>query len=153
PPPRDLAASTATWPLDTSADGPALFDFLSLRGPVRRTPKLDALLAALRPGPGSPAGELGAGGSRHIHTHFRYARDVTLASSPIDDILDQSQGVCQDFTHLMIAILRSFGVPARYVSGYIHRPEQESQSHAWCEAWLPDLRWVGVDPTNDALID
>jgi transglutaminase-like putative cysteine protease len=48
----------------------------------------------------------------------------------------------------MIAVLRSHGVPARYVSGYIHRPNKESQSHAWCEAWLPGLNWVGFDPTN-----
>jgi len=61
--------------------------------------------------------------------------------------------VCQDFAHLMIAVLRSFEVPARYVSGYIHRPNKESQSHAWCEVWLPDLGWVGVDPTNDCLAD
>jgi transglutaminase-like putative cysteine protease len=53
----------------------------------------------------------------------------------------------------MLAILRSFGVPARYVSGYIHREGEESQSHAWCEAWLPDLGWVGLDPTNDSLVD
>ena len=79
-------------------------------------------------------------------------RDVTLASSPVDDVLEQGKGVCQDFTHLMIAVLRSFGVPARYVSGYIHRPNRESQSHAWCEVWLPGLGWVGIDPTNDCLV-
>jgi transglutaminase-like putative cysteine protease len=43
-------------------------------------------------------------------------------------------------------------VPSRYVSGYVHRPGQESQSHAWCEAWLPELGWLGVDPTNDRLV-
>ena len=74
---------------------------------------------------------------------------MTDASSPIDDVLAHGKGVCQDFAHLMIAMLRSFGVPARYVSGYIHRPNKESQSHAWCEVWLPDLGWVGFDPTND----
>jgi transglutaminase-like putative cysteine protease len=87
---------------------------------------------------------------RYIHGHFTYAKQATLASSPIDDVLSHGRGVCQDFTHLMIALLRSFGVPARYVSGYIHREGKESQSHAWCEAWLPDLGWVGVDPTNDS---
>jgi transglutaminase-like putative cysteine protease len=46
-------------------------------------------------------------------------------------------------------VLRSLGVPARYVSGYIHRPEKQSQSHAWCEALLSDTGWVGIDPTND----
>src|SRR5262249_47095411 len=50
------------------------------------------------------------------------------------------------------AVLRSFDVPARYVSGYIHRPNKDSQSHAWCEAWVPDLGWLGIDPTNDCLV-
>ena len=91
--------------------------------------------------------------SQYIHEHFEYAKAVTQASSPIDDVLATGKGVCQDFAHLMIGVLRSFGVPARYVSGYIHRPSKERQSHAWCEAWLPDLGWVGIDPTNDRLVD
>ncbi len=54
----------------------------------------------------------------------------------------------------MISILRAYEVPAlRYVSGYIHRPGKESQSHAWCEAWLPEMGWVGLDPTNDCVTD
>ena len=89
----------------------------------------------------------------HIHRNFRYARDVTLAASPVDEVLEKGKGVCQDFAHLMIALLRSLGVPVRYVSGYIHRPNRESQSHAWCEAWLPDLGWIGVDPTNTRVVD
>ena len=86
--------------------------------------------------------------AEYIRGNFEYARDVTDATSPIDHLLTHRRGVCQDFTHLMIAILRSFGVPARYVSGYIHRPNKESQSHAWCEVWLPDIGWTGFDPTN-----
>ncbi|MCI0641765.1 MAG: transglutaminase family protein [Gemmataceae bacterium] len=89
----------------------------------------------------------------YISTHFEYARAVTHASSPIDDVLAHGKGVCQDFAHLMIAILRFFGLPARYVSGYIHRPNKESQSHAWCEAWLPDVGWIGMDPTNNQQVD
>ncbi len=90
--------------------------------------------------------------SDHIRRHFEYAPYTTLANSPIDDVLEQGKGVCQDFTHLMIAVLRSFGVPARYVSGYIHRPNEDSQSHAWCEVWLPELGWFGIDPTNDSFV-
>lgn len=149
---RDLSASTAAYPLDLSAAPLELLDFLHLRGPVAHTPKLDPLLADLRPAGGGVA-DLILAVSAAIHTRFQYAKDVTLASSPIDDVLTHGKGVCQDFTHLMIAVLRSFGVPARYVSGYIHRQDTESQSHAWCEAWLPDLGWVGIDPTNDALVD
>jgi transglutaminase-like putative cysteine protease len=111
------------------------------------------VLEQLRPQPGVRAGQWLVEVSRFIHTRFEYAPQVTLASSPIDDVLSHGKGVCQDFTHLMIAILRSWDVPARYVSGYIHRTNKESQSHAWCEAWLPGLGWVGIDPTNDQIPD
>jgi transglutaminase-like putative cysteine protease len=150
---RDLSGSGATYPLDGDGLPLELLDFLHLRGPARHTPKLEPLLDSLRPRVGEPLAPLVTNVCTHIHTNFEYARHVTLASSPIDDVLSHGKGVCQDFTHLMIAILRSFGVPARYVSGYIHREGQESQSHAWCEAWLPDLGWVGLDPTNDSLVD
>jgi transglutaminase-like putative cysteine protease len=149
PRPRALADSAARWPLDVSAGGLGLFDFLHLRGPVRRTPMLDPVVRTLQPAVGEAAGAVVARVSRYIHENFTYAKHATLASSPIDDVLTHGRGVCQDFTHLMIAILRSFDVPARYVSGYIHREGKESQSHAWCEVWLPDLGWTGIDPTND----
>jgi transglutaminase-like putative cysteine protease len=151
--PRDLGCSRALWPIPHEDAGLDALDFLQFRGSVRATPKLAPLLDALRPRRGTPVVELVRSVARHLHGHFQYARDVTLASSPVDEILDKGKGVCQDFAHLMIAVLRSLDVPARYVSGYIHRPNKESQSHAWCEAWVPDLGWVGIDPTNDRVID
>src|SRR5262249_26468956 len=123
------------------------------RGPVRPSPLLAPVLDDVRPRPGTPLTELVPEVAHYIHSRYEYARDVTLATSPIDDVLKHKKGVCQDFTHLMIALLRSLGVPARYVSGYIHRENKESQSHAWCEAWLPGAGWCGVDPTNDRVID
>ena len=123
-------------------------DFLPLRGPVRRTPLLEPLLAELRPLPRMRVGMWVCQVAETIRGRFEYARDVTDATSPIDHLLQHRKGVCQDFTHLMIAILRSHGVPARYVSGYIHRENKDSQSHAWCEVWLPDVGWTGFDPTN-----
>jgi transglutaminase-like putative cysteine protease len=123
--------------------------FLSLGGPVRYTSRLDSLLEKLRPQPGMSLTDVVMRIAGHICENFTYAKDVTLASSPIDDVLREGKGVCQDFTHLMIALVRSFGIPARYVSGYIHRPNNESQSHAWCEVWLPDVGWYGIDPTNN----
>jgi transglutaminase-like putative cysteine protease len=130
-----------------------VLDFVKFRGPVRQTPRLEPLLALLQPRNGMSLGELVAQVAQYISSHFEYARHVTLASSPIDDVLERGKGVCQDFTHLMIALLRSFELPARYVSGYIHRPNKESQSHAWCEVWLPDLGWYGIDPTNNRSVD
>jgi transglutaminase-like putative cysteine protease len=149
----DLVASQSRYPVNEEPVDLDSLDFLKLRGPVRTTPRLTALIEALKPVAGTPLAEVAAGVCRYIHNHFEYARDVTLVNSPIDDLLEQGKGVCQDFTHLMIALLRSFAVPARYVSGYIHRAKQESQSHSWCEVWLPDLGWVGFDPTNDCVVN
>jgi transglutaminase-like putative cysteine protease len=123
-------------------------DYLALRGPVRRTPLLEPVRAAVAPRPRTRVGMWVCQVAEHIRSQFEYARDVTDASSPVDHILTHGKGVCQDFTHLMIAVLRSYSVPARYVSGYIHRENKDSQSHAWCEVWLPDAGWTGFDPTN-----
>jgi transglutaminase-like putative cysteine protease len=150
---RDLASSTAVYPMTRETLDLDVLDFLRLGGPTRPTPRLTPLLDELRPQPGMRLSQLVSRVAQYIRDHFEYARDVTLATSPIDDVLEQGKGVCQDFTHLMIAILRSFEVPARYVSGYIHRPGKESQSHAWCEVWLPDLGWLGIDPTNNRPVD
>jgi transglutaminase-like putative cysteine protease len=83
---------------------------------------------------------------------------VTEADSPIDLALEQGRGVCQDFAHIMIAICRGWGLPARYVSGYLFtdRAHDNDRSdpdatHAWVEVFLPSLRWVGLDPTNNLM--
>jgi len=79
--------------------------------------------------------------------------------SSIDRALEGKQGVCQDFAHIFIALVRQLGVPTRYVSGYLfHRGEGNDRSaddatHAWVECLLPDYGWVGFDPTNNLLGD
>jgi transglutaminase-like putative cysteine protease len=153
PRPRDPRTSRAVYPVNLEHADMEVWDFLKLGGLVRASARLGPVLEGLRPSLGMPAVEFVVDAGHYICGHFEYARDVTLASSPVDDLLKHGKGVCQDFTHLMIAVLRSFDVPARYVSGYIHRPNKESQSHAWCEAWVPDLGWFGIDPTNDRLVD
>ncbi|MGB7342425.1 MAG: transglutaminase family protein [Phototrophicaceae bacterium] len=93
-----------------------------------------------------------------IYNAFSYQSGVTRADSPIDVALQSRSGVCQDFTHIMLTMLRNVGIPARYVSGYLfHRVEEndrsdEDASHAWLEAWLPELGWVGFDPTNNLIV-
>ena len=91
-----------------------------------------------------------------FHT-FTYAQSETRVDSPIDDALKARAGVCQDLAHIMIALARRIGIPCRYVSGYLspgtdHRDRSaEGATHAWAEAYLPTLGWVGFDPTNDVL--
>lgn len=144
----NLAEFAGRFPVALDSAPCEMLDFLPYRGPVCDTPLLSPLLDALAPASGDSVGEWVVRVGNYIHEHFEYARDVTDFTSPIDDLLKIGKGVCQDFAHLMIAVLRSNNVPARYVSGYIHRENKESQSHAWCEAWLPGLGWIGFDPTN-----
>jgi transglutaminase-like putative cysteine protease len=88
---------------------------------------------------------------------FTYAQSETHVDSPIDDALKARAGVCQDLAHIMIALARRIGIPCRYVSGYLspssdsHDRSAEGATHAWAEAYLPTLGWVGFDPTNDVL--
>jgi transglutaminase-like putative cysteine protease len=86
-----------------------------------------------------------------ISRDFTYDRTVTTVYSAVDEVLALRAGVCQDFAHLFVAVARAMGVPARYVSGYIHDPDVRggtTASHAWAEAWVPDRGWVGFDATH-----
>ncbi len=92
-----------------------------------------------------------------IYHAFEYAPGSTHVHSPVDDALRTRRGVCQDFAHIMIALARMLGIPCRYVSGYLfHRAEDHDRSeadatHAWVEALLPGVGWVGFDPTNNLI--
>ena len=145
----DWGTSRSTWPLNPEQYCIECMDFLRPGGPITQTTRLIPVLKMVEPKEGMRIVDFISTVSAYIHNSFIYAKAVTGASSPIEHVLEQGKGVCQDFAHLMIALLRSFGVPARYISGYIHRPNQESQSHAWCEAWVPDMGWLGIDPTNN----
>jgi transglutaminase-like putative cysteine protease len=85
-----------------------------------------------------------------ISREFTYDRTVTNVYSAVDDVLALKAGVCQDFAHLFIAVARDMGVPARYVSGYIHTQGESATaaSHAWAEAWVPGRGWIGFDATH-----
>jgi transglutaminase-like putative cysteine protease len=91
-----------------------------------------------------------------IYNLFAYVPNSTKVDSPIEEALEARQGVCQDFSHIMITLVRRLHVPCRYVSGYMfHRDEAdkdrslEGASHAWVEALVPRLGWVAFDPTNN----
>ena len=96
-----------------------------------------------------------------IHADFAYDPEATCVSTPVAEVLKERRGVCQDFAHLAIACLRSIGLAARYVSGYIETvppPGKErllgaDASHAWLAVWVPEHGWVDFDPTNDVVPD
>jgi transglutaminase-like putative cysteine protease len=140
-----------------------VYDFLRFRSPVKDVPGVRELarrhpVADPRSGPAvEQALEQLA---LTISQEFTYDRAVTDVYSSVDEVLELRAGVCQDFAHLFIAVARAMGVPARYVSGYIHSPRGgagrervssrrvASASHAWAEAWVVGRGWVGYDATH-----
>ena len=92
-----------------------------------------------------------------IYEWFDYVPKATRVDSPIDHAIEARKGVCQDFAHIMIALVRHVRIPCRYVSGYVyprsaHQDRSaEGATHAWVEALLPQLGWVGFDPTNNLI--
>jgi transglutaminase-like putative cysteine protease len=131
----------------------------------------DSPMAPADPGAGAyaaasfPAGRPVLAGlmdlTSRIRREFTFRAGVTTISTPVARVLAQRAGVCQDFTHLMIAGLRALGLPARYVSGYLRTKPPPGvvgrrgadQSHAWVGAWLgPGEGWVDFDPTNDLVV-
>jgi transglutaminase-like putative cysteine protease len=92
--------------------------------------------------------------SHRIHAEFAYKPTSTTIDTPLLDTLRSKRGVCQDFSHVMIGALRSLGLAARYVSGYLRSGGDHKgaeASHAWVGVFVPDVGWVDIDPTNDVV--
>jgi transglutaminase-like putative cysteine protease len=133
------------------------FDLIEPSRFARPTSALAAFMASagLEKPEGDPLSAL-ARLNQTIHDRFEYQSGVTEVHSPIELALKEKRGVCQDFAHIMIAIAREWKIPARYVSGYMHHRGSNDRSsadatHAWVEAYLPSLGWIGFDPTNAML--
>jgi transglutaminase-like putative cysteine protease len=96
--------------------------------------------------------------STQLHKDLKYVPGATNISTSVTEVLEERRGVCQDFAHLMIACLRSRGLPARYVSGYLRTNARAGEdgetlvgadaSHAWVSVWSPPFGWIDFDPTN-----
>jgi transglutaminase-like putative cysteine protease len=133
-----------------------LYDFLHESQFVQFGPEVEAFYAEVGHAP-EAIGPWCYEVCHAINRAFRYDTAATSVQTTVAEVLGHRSGVCQDFAHVMIAVLRRAGIPARYVSGYIFRGESPvlgaEASHAWCEAYLPPYGWVGFDPTNDLLID
>jgi len=93
--------------------------------------------------------------SAFVFETFEYKKGITDVETEVNEIWKIKAGVCQDFAHILLAMLRIIGIPARYVSGYIcpknHELRGEGATHAWVEAYLPSDGWIGLDPTNNCV--
>jgi transglutaminase-like putative cysteine protease len=109
--------------------------------------------------PGRPLLDAAFELTRRIHADFKYEQGVTSIVTPLAEVMEARRGVCQDFAHLEIAMLRSLGIPARYVSGYLRtRPASgkphltgADASHAWLSVYCPGFGYVDLDPTNGSI--
>jgi transglutaminase-like putative cysteine protease len=117
-----------------------LLEKLALELDLRRREKPLALLQQL---------------NTRLYELFDYAPNTTKVDSPIDDALETRSGVCQDFAHIMITLVRQLKIPCRYVSGYLYHEDKSRDrspagaTHAWVEAYLGEYGWMGFDPTNN----
>lgn len=94
--------------------------------------------------------------SAFVYDSFEYKKGITSVETQVDEIWKLKAGVCQDFAHILLVMLRLVGIPARYVSGYIcpknHELRGEGATHAWVEAYIPFYGWLGFDPTNNCIV-
>ena len=93
--------------------------------------------------------------SKYVYDNFEYRKGVTTVETGAGEIWKLKAGVCQDFAHILLVMLRMVGIPARYVSGYIcpknHELRGEGATHAWVEVCVPFYGWIGLDPTNNCI--
>lgn len=106
--------------------------------------------------PGLPVAVVVERCGNYIFKNFSYIKGITNIETTVREIIELRSGVCQDFAHVMLELLRSLGIPSRYVSGYIcpnkNGMRGEGATHAWVEAWIPGAGWVGIDPTNNVWV-
>jgi transglutaminase-like putative cysteine protease len=126
-------------------------DLLLPHGPVQRDVRLSRYAESLGLFTERRASMVMAQVTARLRELITYKKGVTSSSTTVSDVLDLGQGVCQDYAHVALSLLRMLGVPSRYVSGYLFRPTAELETHAWVECFLPSVGWLGIDPTHGEL--
>jgi transglutaminase-like putative cysteine protease len=152
----EVVAQSMQTPANAEALGASQYCFASPFVEVHRDLR-DYALGTFTPG--RPLLEATMALTSRLFEEFTYQGGVTDVYTPVRRVLELKRGVCQDFAHLQIACLRSIGLPARYVSGYLltHPPPGQAklqgadESHAWLSVWCPELGWVDFDPTNNLI--
>lgn len=123
------------------------FNYLSPTTYAPHTPDLSAFSASYR----VPADAFSTAMAlmKAIHQNLIYEKGATDVKTTADQALSLGRGVCQDFSHIMLAACRMQNIPARYVSGYLYNNERTAASHAWVDVLVPERGWVSLDPTHD----
>jgi transglutaminase-like putative cysteine protease len=164
-PPADMyttGSAIAPWEIarPVGADGALATEFTLDLQPAEITDDLRSYAAASFV-PGRPLIDVLRDLNARIHRDFTYRSGSTTVSTLVADVLKAREGVCQDFARLAIACMRANGLAASYVSGYLATdppPGRERMvgvdaTHAWASVWTPQNQWLGLDPTNDQMVD
>lgn len=139
-----------TLPLSTI--GHRYQDFLMSHGPVQKDVRLTQFAEQLGLLSEKKASVVLANVTGRLRELVKYTKGVTTSATSVSDVLDLGQGVCQDYAHVALSLLRMLGIPSRYVSGYLFRPSSEElETHAWVEVFMPSVGWLGIDPTHGEL--
>ena len=161
---HDVPATTSWTPLSElevrqEELNEEFYDMLAASKYVPHLPELSPLIAEAEARCDGTVAGFAQRASDLIHERFKYVKGATHVNSSISDSLQLGAGVCQDFAHLLLGVLRKRGIPARYVSGYLVPRNEENPSskleeviggqasHAWAEAYIPDADWMPFDPT------
>ena len=119
---------------------------------ISKQKKIDSILKKIT-GDNKSIIEIAQQCNEYVFKNFTYTKGITTIETTIDEILEIKKGVCQDFAHILLQLLRTAGIPSRYVSGYICPTEiglrGEGATHAWVEFYTPTQGWLGLDPTNN----
>jgi transglutaminase-like putative cysteine protease len=95
--------------------------------------------------------------SEYVYNNFNYQKGITSVETKTEEVWQLKAGVCQDFAHILLIFLRMFEIPSRYVSGYICPKDKEMRgegaTHAWVETYVPNYGWLGLDPTNNCIVN
>jgi transglutaminase-like putative cysteine protease len=151
-------AVVASLKQDRSPQGLEACQFVLDSPYVKASPELAGYASPSFP-PGRPVLEAAMDLMRRIHAEFCYDPTATTVTTPLSEVLECRRGVCQDFAHLQVGCLRSLGLAARYVSGYLRTQPPAGQprlvgadaSHAWVSVYCPGFGWVDLDPTNGVI--
>jgi transglutaminase-like putative cysteine protease len=146
--------------LEDSARNSSEYDFLNASRHVPFSEPMRKFFWLAKPDTTEDVGKYAIRVVTFIRDQFEYEPGMTKVQSTADEMLTVGGGVCQDFAHVTIGVLRLAGIPARYVSGYLAPAAKQAAasvgaqaSHAWLEAQLPGQGWTGFDPTNGCLVD
>jgi len=159
--PFDFSQTVSFESLQDAINRDALHDYLIESPYIPLTPELWRCAMDLHQ-PGTDVWQTVLNINDHLHRNLTYHPGSTTVHTSATEALAQKSGVCQDFAHIMIGILRSLKIPARYVSGYIYESDdmlqsvqrgRQTASHAWCEVFLPGVGWRSVDPTNNLVVN